>query len=799
MRLALILNLLFWPWIIFGQTGQIQGTVINTISREPISFATILILNNSKGEITDEQGVFTINGLEPGNYDLRISHLGYKDKIIYQVQVTNSKPAFLEILLDENTEELAEVVVKAAPYSKSEESPLSLRNIGVEEIKRSPGGNRDISRVVQSLPGVTSSTAFRNDLIIRGGAPNENRFYLDDVEVPNINHFATQGSSGGPTSIINVDFIREVDFFSGAFPANRGNALSSVFNFKQKDGRTDKWGFTATVGASDIGVSAEGPTSEKSSLIFSARRSYLQFLFKALGLPFLPIYNDFQARWKLKINERNELYFIGLGAIDDFELNLEANETESQQYLLTNLPIQNQWTYTNGLVYKHYAKRSAWTVVLSRNMLNNEFVKYRQNLDQDPSNLLLQYSSQEIENKFRIERTTIRNNWKFTGGLNAELSGYNNSTFNKIFTSAGPEDINYSSELGIFKYGLFGQTSWTSDQGSTVLSGGFRLDANNYNDAMTNLFSNFSPRVSLSQKLSEKMFFNFNTGIYHQLPPYTVLGYRQGDLLVNQGLLEYIRNAQVVAGFEYALNDYARVTLEGYFKKYQNYPFLLRDSISLANVGGDYGIIGNEPALSDSEGRTYGLEFLLQQRFFQGWYGIFAYTFGYSQFKNKNETYSPSAWDSRHIINLTGGKRFKHNWEVGMRWRFQSGLPYSPFAPTSDLVINWDRNGKGIPDYSALNTLRKGSLNTVDLRVDKLWYFSKWTLNIYLDLQNIFAQAVSDRQLVLDRPLDANNTPIGSGIIINPDASLEQQRYKLKSLELASGNLLPTFGLVIGI
>lgn len=799
MRFRVLIALILSQVFVWAQSGIINGSVLNSINRTPIAFATVLILNTGNGEITDDAGTFQIKDLTPGNYDLKISHLGYKDIILYQVQVTNTKPAFLEILLEENTEELAEVVVRASPFSKSVESPLSLRNIGIEEIKRSPGGNRDISRVVQSLPGVTSSTSFRNDLIIRGGAPNENRFYLDDVEVPNINHFATQGASGGPTSIINVDFIREVDFYSGAFPANRGNALSSVFNFKQKDGRNDKWGFTATLGASDLGVSAEGPTSDKSSLLISARRSYLQFLFKALELPFLPIYNDFQARWKFKINPRNELYFIGLGAIDDFELNLDANQTESQQYLLATLPVQTQWTYTNGLVYKHFSKKSSLTAVLSRNMLNNEFVKYRNNDETNPANLLLKYKSQEIENKFRLERTSQHRNIKLNVGLNAELAAYNNDTYNQIFSSRGPEDIIYASELAIFKYGLFGQLSWSSSQGGTVISGGFRTDGNTYNEAMRDIFSQLSPRFSLSQKIIEKLYVNFNTGLFYQLPPYTILGYRVDEALINRDNVDYIRNGHVVGGLEYSINDFTRITVEGYFKKYWNYPFLLRDSISLANVGGDFGIIGNEPATSDSEGRSYGMEILLQQRFNQGWYGIMAYTFGYTQFLDQRKVYVPTAWDSRHIINLTGGRRFKSNWELGLRWRFQSGLPYTPFDINSDLVLNWDRTGRALPDVRTLNTLRRGSFNTLDLRIDKLWYFKKWTLNLYLDLQNLLGQAVSNEQLVLDRPLDTNNTPIGPGIIVNPDAPIEQQRYKLKSLELADGNLLPTIGLVIGI
>ena len=349
-------TILLFGAMLNAQTGIIKGKVTDAINNEPIPFANVLVEGTEKGAITDIDGVYEVSGLQPGLYNVRVSYVGYNDQSAYEIQVTNAKPAEVNFKIEEVIKDLQEVVVKASPFRKTEESPVSLRTIGVAEIQRNPGGNRDISRVVQSLPGVTTTANFRNDLIIRGGAPNENRFFLDDVEVPNINHFATQGASGGPVGLINVNFIREVDFFSGAFPANRGNALSSVFNFRQRDGRDDRIGGNFMVSATDIGLTMEGPIGDKVTFLASARRSYLQFLFKALGLPFLPTYNDFQAKVKYKIDKKNELTFIGLGAVDQFTLNLDANETEEQQFLLNQLPVSPQWNYTNGLVYRHYAE-----------------------------------------------------------------------------------------------------------------------------------------------------------------------------------------------------------------------------------------------------------------------------------------------------------------------------------------------------------------------------------------------------------------------------------------------------------
>ena len=794
----LLIALLISGTTLLAQTGIIRGKVTDKLTNQPIAFANILETKTGKGVVTDEDGQFEITGLMPGLYDVTASFVGYNDFTVYEIQVSNAKPALLNIEMEEAAEQLSEVVVQASPFKKTEESPVSLRTIGVAEIQRNPGGNRDISKVLQSLPGVVSPSSFRNDLIIRGGAPNENRFFLDDVEVPNINHFATQGASGGPVGLINVNFINEVDFFSGAFPANRGNALSSVLNFRQRDGRDDRVGGTFMVGASDIGLTLEGPIGDKTTFLLSARRSYLQFLFQAIGLPFLPTYNDFQAKVKYRINERNELTFIGLGAIDQFELNLEANETEEQQALLAQLPNSPQWNYTNGLVWKHFDQKGYWTFVLSRNMLDNRAFKYLNNDESKPDNLILDYNSQEIENKFRAERTIRSGTFKLNYGLNYEYAKYNNRTFNRIFTSRGAQTINYASDLAFSKYGFFAQASRKFLDERLTASFGLRGDGNAYSSDMSNPLEQLSPRFSMAYSVSERLSLNFNTGIYYQLPPYTILGYQEDGRFVNKdNAADYIRNAQVVAGFEYNTAANSRFTLEGYYKKWSDYPFLLRDSVTLANLGGNFGVIGNEPAIPFADGRSYGIEFLFQQRLYKGFYGIAAYTLGWSQFWDKNRDFVPSSWDSRHTLSLTMGKQFRRNWEIGVNWRYQSGLPFTPFADASSLVANWNVNFRGIPDYDRINSERLEAGSTIDLRVDKRWFFKAWSLNLYLDLENLTGNAIGNQQLILDRALDDNGTPIGPAVIANPNAPLNEQRYKVKSINDAQGRLLPSIGIML--
>ena len=783
-----------------AQNGIIKGKVTNSLTNDPVMFANILVLGTDKGAVTDVDGNYEISDLTPGLYDVRASYVGFNDLTLFEIQVTSAKPVVVNFKMEELTGQLEEVVVKASPFKKTEESPVSLRTIGVAEIQRNPGANRDISKVVQSLPGVTTVSSFRNDLIIRGGAPNENRFYLHDVEVPNINHFATQGASGGPVGLINVNFIREVDFFSGAFPANRGNTLSSVFNFRQSDGRDDRLGGTFMLGASDAGLTLEGPVGENTTFLVSARRSYLQFLFKALELPFLPTYNDFQVKVKHRIDQKNEIYFVGLGAIDQFTLNLDANKTEDQQYLLDNLPVSPQWNYTNGLVYKHFAEKGYWTLVASRNMLNNEAEKYYKNDESSEDNLILRYKSQEIENKFRIENTSRYGSFKVNYGVAYEFAKYNNRTFNRIFTSAGAQTIDYASDFNMNKFALFGQVSHKYLDERLVLSLGFRMDGNDYSDEMSNPLKQFSPRFSAAYALTEALALNFNTGRFFQLPPYPVLGYQENGTFINkENGVKFIRADHLVTGLEYNTPFNAKISVEGFFKKYDQYPFLLRDSLTLANLGSDFGVIGNEPVVSRSEGRTYGVELLFQQRLFKGFYGIAAYTLGWSEFEDKNGGFAPSSWDARHILNLTMGKKFGKNWEAGVNWRFQTGLPYTPFSDNSALVANWDVNNRGIRDYERLNSLRAGAGSTIDLRIDKKWFFKSWSLNVYLDVENLTGSAVGFPQLILNRPLDEDNMPIGGGVIENPDAPVQQQRYKLKTIEDAQGTVLPSIGIMVEI
>ncbi len=780
---------------LFAQNGIIRGKVFNEINNEPIPFANVAIQGTATGTTTDLEGKFELTGLKHGLLNVQVSYLGFEPKLFTEIEVSGSRVVTLNIGLRETEKKIDEVVVQANPFQRLEESPVSVKSIGSNEIARYPGGNRDISRVIQSLPGVASTVSFRNDIIIRGGAPNENRFYVDDIEVPVINHFSTQGSSGGPVGIFNVDLIKGVDFYSGAFPANRGNALSSLLSFDFIEGRTDRWAGRFTIGASEVALSGEGPTFKNSSIVLSVRRSYLQFLFKVLGLPFLPTYNDFTLKHTVKFSNRSDLTVLGIGALDDFKLNFSSSETDDQKFLLEMLPVNEQWNYTVGVRYRYFTSNGTLVFVASRNHLFNRAFKYRNNDESDSENLLLDYSSAEIENKTRFEHTFRKKRFKVNYGVNYEAALYTNSTFNRISIADSVILIDYNSRMWFNKYGFFGQVSRAFFTERWSLSLGFRADGMDYSSETSNPFKQFSPRFSSSVAITDFMSWNFNTGLYYQLPPYTVLGYRDNNnTLVNKDNgVTYISCLHFVSGLTFNTKKNSQVSVEGFYKLYNNYPFLLRDSISLANLGGDFGVIGDEPAASVSEGRAYGVELFFQQKLFRGFYGIVSLTYVRSEFRDKNNLFIPTSWDNRALVSLTFGKKFNRNWEVGWRWRLLGGSPFTPVnVEQSSLVNVWNVNNMGLPDFGLLNTERSKVAHQLDFRVDKKYFFKKWNFNLYLDIQNGYNFVFNGPpNLVLERDADGNSQ------IENPTAPINEQRYRTKFIDNPLSQLIPSVGVVI--
>lgn len=783
-RISFFILLCCLCWNVFAAEYQIKGVVIDKSTRQPLEFVNVLVVGLGIGASTDANGNFLITQVPPGIYRLQASFLGYKTELTPEYRVNHVTP-YVQIELEEENASLNEVVVTASPFQKVPESPVSLRVIGLQEIEKAPGANRDISKVVQNYPGVAfSPIGYRNDLIVRGGGPSENRFYLDGVEIPNINHFSTQGASGGPVGLIDADLIRSVKFYSGAFPAAKGNALSSVLDFSLRDGDMERNSLKATLGASEVSLSSNGHIGNKTSYLVSVRQSYLQALFKILGLPFLPAYTDASFKIKTRFDSHNELTLLGLGGIDRMKLNLGI-EGEYAEYMFSYLPEINQETYTVGGVYRHYSQRHVQAIVLSQSYLNNRNVKYRDNDESSEENLTLRLGSIEQETKLRMENTSSWSVWKVKAGFDLNYSRYKSNEYRKVFANALRE-YDYHTDLSLWRWGMFASVDYAAPDKSFTASMGVRTDGNNYSDKMKELWRQLSPRLSVSYRLIEGLTLSGHVGLYYQLPSYTALGFKGEEGEYVNRHLDYISVSQESLGLSWTPNENMDLSVEGFYKLYGHMPFSLSDQIPLSCKGNDYGTIGNEALSSEAKGRSYGVELMFKWLLTQKLNLSSSLTIFKSEFKDGEQgSYVPSAWDNRFILNMSGTYNFPKHWSLGAKVSCIGGSPYTPYdVEKSSLVEAWNVQGRAYYDYSRYNQERLPVFGQLDVRVDKTFYLKKCILGFYLDIQNITASKLRQPDALMS-----------TGQIENPSAPLSEQRYVMKSIRQESGTLLPTLGI----
>ena len=739
MSRQLVFVLLLFNINVFAQNqGDLFGRVIDSETGFGLEGAAIQIENSDFYSVTDQNGYFQIVDIPTSSYNITASFIGFKSLTKFNIIIKSAGNQSLEYILNPSYEILDEIVLKESPFKTSLETPLSTQTFSAVEIETYPGGNNDITRVIQSLPGISPSVGgFRNDIIIRGGGPNETVYYIDGIEIPNINHFSTQGSSGGPVGLINVSFIKDVTLSTSSFGAEYDNALSGVLSFEQKDANTDKISGNFRIGSSEAGLTFEGPINisknKETSFIFSVRRSYLQFIFKAFGFSFLPDYWDYQMKIKHKIDDFNYLNFIGIGSVDKLTVNESDEFNFENESQIEQIPIINQKSRTFGVSWKRIYKNKSgfFNLSISNNNLKNNFERFQNNLSK--TNPSFSNLSNEEETKIRFISNYNTSNFKFSYGGNFQLSDYLNTTQYDYY------NINYNSKIDFIKYGVFVKSSKTFFDDKLGMSFGVRLDQDNFTEE-NSFFENISPRLALSIIISEnnKWKFNLASGRYFKIPTYTTLGFKNlNDIFLNKNS-KYTRSDHLVGGLEYNWTESSRLTFEAFYKKYKNYPVSKIDRVSLANKGADFEVLGNEEILTIGKGKSYGLEFLYQQKLKNNFYGILSYTFFYSKFSGLNDRYIPSVWDNRHILSFTGGYKLKKNWELSAKIRFTGKTPYPPV----DLESSNQSYPEIIFDYSQLGNYYLNDFTKLDLRIDKRWNFKSTSMNFYIDIENLLMDEI---------------------------------------------------------
>jgi hypothetical protein len=701
------------------KTGTISGTVFDAATKEPLQSANVSLAGTNLGAVTDSSGSFEITSVPPGEYAVKVSLLGFRPAVRTDVVVTPVRPAVVRIGLQEAAVELEGVSAQAGYFVSTPELPVSVSRQSSEEIRRLPGGFEDVLRAVAILPGVAQVEAGRNDLIVRGGSPGENLYILDGIEIPNINHFGTQGYSGGPLSYINLDFVDNTVFSTGGFGPKYGDRMSSVLGIELRDGRQDRLGGKLTISATQFGLNLEGPAADNGSFLFSARRSYLDFIFRGAGFGFVPEYWDFTGKWKYAPGPKDEIRVVAVAAIDDVNF---FNETEEQIYDNSLILGNSQRQVSGGASWRHLFDGGFFTAALGQ--AYTEFSYTQRDTLQNPIfiNESVEYEA-SLRGDLLVElsgRTTL------TAGVEGRRVRFSNDLYLPDFVTPYGDTLraDVRGDTAGYKAGVYAQLS--QKFGRLTLSGGLRQNVFTLIGEVPPL----EPRFSASFAFSAATSVNASAGRYTQSPSYVwLVSYPENRSLTA------IRADQVVLGLDHAVRPDTRVTLEAYVKRYDGYPAsLVQEFLVLSNTGSGYGgseesfsSFGIEPLVSSGRGSSRGVELSVKKKFSEvPCYGLFALSASETKYTAVDGIERPSAFDQRLILNAGGGYLIDANWEVGAKFRLVTGRPYTPY------------NADGTKSVANYNGARLDVNHSLDIRVDRRWFFEAWTLVAYVDVQNVY-------------------------------------------------------------
>ncbi len=702
-----------------GQSNTLKGQVVSSVTGESIFGANVLVIGTASGAATDINGKFEIPNIAVGMQSLRVTALGYSPFIATDIMVSTAKPTEIKIQLTESIIQIDEVQVNASYFQMIPDKPLSNLIQTNEEIRRLPGGLEDVVRAISILPGVAQVQPGRNDLIVRGGAPSENLFIIDNIEVPNINHFGTQGASGGPLSFINLDFVERTSFSTGGFGVKYGDKLSSVFTIDLRNGRTDQFGGKATISASQFGLNLEGPTDEKGNYVFSARRSYLDFIFKAAGFGFVPEYWDFLGRVSYKLTPKDQLMIVGISALDNVKL---FNDTPDKRFNNSRVLGSNQNQFVGGVTWKHIMTNGFYDLTFSQTYVDYDYL-------QNDSLLNPIFRNNSFEHESALKGNLVTHLTKMTElsfGVQTKIIRFSSDFDLKTQVTNFGETIGLQAIYKTManKSSIYVQISQTIERARLTVGG--RLD---YFDLIENKFA-LSPRLSATYSLSPVMNVSASIGRYYQSPSYIWLVANP----INRNL-KFVGTDQYVIGWDYLILSDTKISIETYTKNYFNYPTSMsRPYLVLSNTGAGFGgseegfaSFGFDPLASLGEGKAYGVELLVQKKLSEiPCYGTLSISYNNSEFKALDGIYRPSSFDQRWILNLGGGYIFNEKWEFSTKFRYATGRPYTPYGT----------NGLKLAGF--YNALRIVANHSLDVRVDRKWFFDRWVLITYIDIQNIY-------------------------------------------------------------
>jgi hypothetical protein len=529
-----------WTGVAFGQaeisTGELSGTITNRATSAPIFSASVNIVGTQRGAIANDEGEYKVENIPPGTYNIRFSIIGYQRLIKTNVSISPGRTTELSVQLEPEPVEIEGITVKAREsyFEKDPEAEASGRTIDTREIMNSSGGLMDIQRVVQMLPSVTSGSDQMNEIIVRGGNYGENLFVMDGIEIPNPNHFAAQGAGGGPISLLRAEFIRDVSFIAGAFPAKYGDKASSVMDISLRRGNRDKLMTNFDMGMAGMGITAEGPLGEKGSFLFSARKSFLDLIISSIGLTAIPRYYNIQSKVTYNLGSKHTLLWNTVYGDDTIRIEAKSDEEEEDWGEDDNVNQSTDLIVT-GLTLKSALTGNVFSETVLSFVRNNWKTEVWEG---DVSKNEAFYNNRSIESETNLKHdiTLLLGNHEISGGLSLKNSRFDHDIFaeqdtvyvyDTSFATAKEDTITgiyltYPSwrdekNVSTFKSAAYAQMRLNPTHRLTLRFGG-RYDHLAYSNA-----GNFAPRIGVRYRITDTLSLNGAYGVHYQSPAYITL------------------------------------------------------------------------------------------------------------------------------------------------------------------------------------------------------------------------------------------------------------------------------------
>jgi hypothetical protein len=778
-----------------AQTGILNGKVTDASNGEPLIGVNIVILElENVGAATDINGYFELK-LPVGSYSLRASLIGYLPVVKTDVIIKSGIDETINVQLSPTALELEQVTVTGDYFDKAIiENNLSTVVLSAEEVRRSPGSDQDFQRILQAMAGVSFSTDQTNELLVRGGSPNENLIVFDNMEIHSTNHYPNEMNSGGPINMINVDLIEDIHFSTGGFISKYGDKLSSVLVVNTREGtRLRNLAANLNLSMAGFGGILEGNINgSKGSWILSARKSYINLIAGSFGLTSIPYYYDLQFKLAYDLSPIHKLSISGIYGNDKIDVEGETDHTNinfanskdsveienvlvRQHQYAVGLSLKSLWTsnfyslttlYTNSF-FRDVDVRLDFTErlydgigeVTSSNFLHTRRV-FKVKGDDGVSAL----KSEFVWNANKWNEISFGGAYK-TGSFHEEIfvdadtARYDlnqDGVFDALITQ--PEstfEVDYKL-FDHFKYYGFVNEKLKLFSDRLLINAGFRYDYFSYSEK-----GNISPRFSISYYLQPNITsLNFSYGEFYQNLSYIEYGDRY-----NTEINRYLENSHArhfVFGVEHIIADGLKLNIEGYYKKYTDIP------VEEEFIHFNDRTFRSEKKLNIGKQNTYGIDLLIQQKFVKDIYGTLAFSRMWNKFDDprigyEGNTYS-SDYDFPYVLTLIAGKRFKglrsdmdklpiylrvptyilpfsDDMEISLRWRYASGKPYTPreyvnYEQHREGLVKWS-NGTWVPTGN-INGSRYPDYHRLDIAFNSRYNFSSWTLSIFLSLQNIY-------------------------------------------------------------